>query len=170
MNELPWWSLEQKPGDCKVFTSPVPDNPRFHRPRPRPLFLDAFCLLSRKARYRWGRPGFPPVGCPCAPPTLERCHGQGGLNAPLLLPKNQPQCTHYHFHGALLQGPMEIARLSEDLCRLQKRPRAPCPPRARWPALIQLGALRQSSLSPPGLAAHSPTELTFLCGPAGCSF
>lgn len=67
---------------------------------------------------------------------------------------------------------MEITRLSEDLCRLQKRPRAPCPPRARWPALIPrlLGAQRQSSLSPRGLAAHSPTELTFLCGPAGCSF
>lgn len=91
---------------------------------------------------------------------------------PFSFPKNQPQCTHYHFHGALLQGPMEITRLSEDLCRLQKRPRAPCPPpgslagsnparsgrRDRAPSLLA------------GLATHSPTELTFLCGPAGCSF
>lgn len=38
--------------------------------------------------------------------------------------------SHYHLHGSRLQGPMEIIRLSEESCRLEKRPRAPCPPQA----------------------------------------
>lgn len=42
--------------------------------------------------------------------------------------------SHYHHHGSRLQGPMEITRLSEELCRLEKRPRAPCPPLAPRPS------------------------------------
>ena len=138
----------------------------------QPLFLEAFFLVPGRAWYRWGHPAPhpPPFIGASHPGAVPRAGGLNALRSPSL--RTSLNAPHYHFHGALLQGPMEITRLSEESGSLQKRPRAPCPPRAPGrsnPARSQHRD-RAPSLLGGRPAAPSPTEPAFLCGPAGCSF
>lgn len=96
--------------------------------------LTHFFLVSGRAWYRWGNPGFPhpTTRHSSAPPTWEQCHGQAGLNAtPSPSLRTSLNALHYHFHGALLQGPMEITRLSEEPgAAFRKDPGPPAHPAA----------------------------------------
>lgn len=98
------------------------------------------------------------MGAPCPPPPppasqppplpLGRCATlRGRQNAPpspsLRTSLNAPITISM---APFSRAPWKSQRLSEDLCRLQKRPRAPCPPQARWPALIPLAPGAETEL------------------------
>lgn len=92
-----------------------------------------FFLASGRAWYRWGHPGFPRPE-PAAPghprPGSSATVGRDGLNAPpFSFPGTGLNAPHFHFHGALLHG---NHKAFWGAGRLQRGPRAPCPPsRAR---------------------------------------
>lgn len=65
---------------------------------------------------------------------------------PFSFPKNQPQCPHYHFHGAVLQGHGNHEAF-RGVVPTSEKPLGPPPTRAPWPALSPRSAETELPLS-----------------------